>query len=225
MTRPPLLLRISPLVVALTALVGCGEPPAETGTPTEPASPDAPPATNSAVPGTGDGKAAGGPGGRPLTEQEQAVVVDRILQQQARLQAEGLGTGRVTVNGAWNYTGYSFLSPDPNAAIEARLVAVDLTVTGHTPHFDVDDIEIVDSKSFLSYGSDPHVEFLDLEGKLMPPDEGPPSPPRANRYLLIYAYPKDTDDFRLFYWGKQLTAAPFPIADGGWEVPYPARAE
>ena len=59
-------------------------------------------------------------GARNLTPEEQGQVVDALLKTRAKQQAEGLGGGQVVVNGAWNYTGFSTLSPDPSAAIEAR---------------------------------------------------------------------------------------------------------
>lgn len=160
---------------------------------------------------------------RKLNPEEQQQVMSQLFQARAQQQANGLGSGSLTVNGAWHYTGYSYLSPNPASAIEARLVAVDITLSGHTPHFDLDDIEIVDAKSYVSFGSDPHVEYLTLEGKLMAPGQSPTPPPRASRYLLIYAFPKDLNDFRLFYWGRQLTAAPVEFATNGWELPYPEK--
>ncbi len=128
----------------------------------------------------------------------------------------------MVVNGAWNYEGYSYLSPDPNASIEARLVAVDVTISGHTVNFDIDDIEIVDGASLVSYGSDPHAEPLNTDGKLLMPDDPFPAAPEENRWLLIYAYPKASPAFRLYYWGKELSGDdPVVIAENGWELPYP----
>lgn len=144
------------------------------------------------------------------------------MQAKAREQAEGLGSGTAEVNGAWDYIGYSYLAPDPDAAIEARLVAVDLTLTGHTPQFDLDDIEIVDGGSLLSYGSDPHVTPLTLEGEFLEEGDTVASAPRASRWLLIYAFPKDAPIFHLFYWGQQLTPNPIELAPSGLALPYPA---
>ena len=159
-----------------------------------------------------------------LSPEEQKQVMNRIIQERAKQQANGLGTGSLKPNQAWNYTGYSYLSPNPETAIEARMVAVDITLTGHTADFDIDDVEIVDSKTFASFGSDPHVEFLSLDGKLMKMGDRPAPAPRASRWLLIYAFPKSLDEFRLFYWGRQLTAAPVKIDPDGWEIPYPKAA-
>jgi hypothetical protein len=114
------------------------------------------------------------------------------------------------------------LSPDPNASIEARLVAVDVTISGHTVNFDIDDIEIVDGASLVSYGSDPHAEPLNADGKLLMPDDPFPAAPEENRWLLIYAYPKASPAFRLYYWGNELSGDdPVVIAENGWELPYP----
>ncbi len=162
---------------------------------------------------------------RPLTSTEQKQVVDQIMQARAREQAAGLGGGSVTVNGAWNYTGYSYLSPNPEAAIKARLVAVDLTATGHTPAFDFDDIEIIDGDNNISYGSDPHATPLNLEsGKALPETTLIPAGPRASRWLMIYAFPEETKHFHLYYWGQQLTQKTVTVAPSGWELPWPKEA-
>lgn len=180
----------------------------------EPAAPDPVESSGQPSASTGNGE---------MSAEERKEVLDKILQEKGRQQAQGLGSGKVVVNGAWNYEGYSYLSPDPNAAIEARLVAVDVTLSGHTGNFDIDDIEIVDGISLISYGSDPHPEFLTLDGKIMPEDQLPKAPPEPSRWLLIYAFPKETPTFHLFYWGKQLTPNPVEIGDSGLELPYPPK--
>lgn len=157
------------------------------------------------------------------TPSAQKQVVDEIIRVRAQQQAEGLGGGKVKVNGAWNYTGYSWLAPDPAAAIDARLVAVDLTISGQTPFFDYDDIEIVDGITKLSYGSDPHIALLTDSGELAPPAQVPKPAPGLNRWLLIYGFPQKTESFLLYYWGKSLTPEPQPISPGGLELPYPAE--
>ena len=157
-----------------------------------------------------------------LTTGEQKRAVDSVMQARAKQQAEGLGSGKVVVNRAWNYKGYSYLSPDPAAAIEARLVAVDVTISGHTPFFDIDDIEIVDGITLISYGSDPQAGFLKLDGTLMGKGELPAGAPEPGRWLLIYAFPKNTARFHLVYWGHQLTAKPIPVQDEGLALPFPA---
>lgn len=157
------------------------------------------------------------------TPSAQKQVVDEIIRVRAQQQAEGLGGGKVKVNGAWNYTGYSWLAPDPAAAIAARLVAVDLTISGQTPFFDYDDIEIVDGITKLSYGSDPHIALLTDSGELAPPAQVPKPAPGLNRWLLIYGFPEKTESFLLYYWGKSLTVDPQPISPGGLELPYPAE--
>lgn len=167
-----------------------------------------------------------GPDGkRQLTPEEQKIVVEKVMQARAKQQAEGLGGGTVQVNGAWNYTGYSYLSPDPEAAIEARLVAVDLTISGHTANFDIDDVEIIDGVKLISYGSDPHPEYLTMDGELMPSDQLPAAPPLASRWLLIYAFPKHSATFHLYYWGQQLTPEPVEIGERGMQLPFPEQVE
>jgi len=195
----------------------CSEPP-ETPSPLAPQSVDSRTSRTPLPPVGPDGK-------RQLTAEEQKIVVDQVIQVRAKQQAEGLGTGNVEVNGAWNYTGYSYLSPDPNAAIEARLVAVDVTLSGHTANFDIDDVEIIDGVKMISYGSDPHPEYLTLDGALKPAGELPSAPPRASRWLLIYAFPKHSATFHLYYWGKQLTPNPVEIGERGMQLPFPAPVE
>lgn len=153
--------------------------------------------------------------------EQQARLLEQVLQVRAQQQAQGLGTGTVRVNGAWPYIGYSHLAPNPDAGIEARLVAVDITLAGHTPYFDIDDIEIVDGATLVSYGSDPHVEPLRADGALMSEEEEIPQAPLASRWLLIYAFPKDSSHFHLYYWGKQLTREPVPFGPAGLSLPYP----
>lgn len=160
-------------------------------------------------------------GRRQLTPEEKKQAIDGVMQARAKQQAEGLGTGSVKVNGAWNYSGYSYLSPDPAAAIEARLVAVDVTISGHTPFFDIDDVEIVDGLTLISYGSDPHAENLKPDGTLRLGGETLEAAPGASRWLLIYAFPKNTPRFHLYYWGKQLTPKPVEVGDSGPGLPYP----
>lgn len=213
---PTVLLRGS-LLCLLVFLNACGEKLPET--------PESSPDAVGANPRSDEGDilipAAQGDSPRPLTDAEQAKVLDAVFQARAKQQAEGLGTGSVKVNGAWNYTGYSYLAPNPAAAIEARLVAVDVTVSGHTPFFDFDDIEIVDGVTLLSYGSDPHAEFLNPDGTLKEPDQLQDEAPAPSRWLLIYAFPKETPAFHLYYWGKQLTPVPVQIAPSGRSLPFP----
>ncbi len=148
-------------------------------------------------------------------------VIEELFRATAQEQAEGLGSGQVKVNGAWPYVGYSHLAPDPAAAIEARLVAVDITVTGHTPRFDFDDIEIVDGATLVSYGSDPHITPLRADGALLSDDETIPAAPAPSRWLLIFAFPKASPQFHLYYWGKALTPSPVGFGKSGIALPYP----
>ncbi len=208
------LFSLSILLTGALLLSGCSEP-VETPTVEAPKSQ----AKATPLPPVGpDGK-------RQLTPAEQKIVLEKVMQARAKQQAEGLGTGTVEVNGAWNYTGYSYLSPDPSAAIEARLVAVDVTISGHTANFDIDDVEIIDGVKLISYGSDPHPEYLTMDGELMPAEQLPAAPPRASRWLLIYAFPKHSGTFHLYYWGKQLTTEPVEIGERGMQLPFPEQGE
>lgn len=208
---------------SLLLLVACGDTPDTAGAPESPET-----GAKATATATAESTPADAPividaaKERSLTEAEQNQVIDGVLQARAKQQAEGLGTGRVTVNGAWPYIGYSTISPDPAAAIEARLVAVDVTISGHTPFFDIDDIEIVDGASLMSYGSDPHAEPLRADGTILPVDEAAPVAPAASRWLLIYAFPKATPRFQLYYWGKALTPGPVGFGETGISLPYPA---
>ena len=141
----------------------------------------------------------------------------QLIAAMRKKQAGGLGTGSVTVNKAWTYTGYSVL----DAVQGARLVAVDTTVTGHTPAFDFDDIEIIDGANRISYGSDPHITLLSAEGKAQPGVRQMPAAPDPVRVLLIYGFPEKTRSFTLYYWGKNLLQENHGIESSGWELPFP----
>ncbi len=154
----------------------------------------------------------------PADPQRDAMA--RVLDNAAKAQAAGLGKGELTVNGAWDYKGYSTLSPLP----EARLVAVDITVSGHTSTFDFDDIEIVDPQRKVSYGSDPFLALLTPEGEFQADMSQMPMAPASTRLLLVYGFPKDQTRFNLVYWHKKLNREPVTIADHGWEVPFPEKA-
>ena len=145
-----------------------------------------------------------------------------LFSDMAARQAHGLGNGIVAVNGAWIYDGYSHLSPNPDAPIPARLVAVDITVKGHTADFDLDDIEIVDGATLVSYDSNPHFTLLNQDGQPAAPGTPLPPAPEPLRALLIYAFPVGSPTFKLVYWGRDLTPKPHTFADSGWGLPYPA---
>jgi len=155
----------------------------------------------------------------PPNPQRDAMA--QVLDNAAKAQAAGLGNGQLIVNGAWDYTGYSTLSPLP----EARLVAVDITVTGHTPTFDFDDIEIVDADRHVSYGSDPYLALLTPDGKFEPDMSKMPIAPASTRLLLVYGFPKDQARFNLVYWHKKLNTEAITIAGHGWELPFPGATE
>ena len=103
-------------------LAACGKQDAES-----PATP-APSTAETAPPPVAAGQPAPLAPGTPLTAEQKNAVLGITLNQMARAQAAGLGDGRVILNGAWDYTGYSYLAPDPNAPIPVRMVAVDVTV-------------------------------------------------------------------------------------------------
>ncbi|MDC0291878.1 hypothetical protein OAK81_01150 [Verrucomicrobiales bacterium] len=160
-----------------------------------------------------------------LTPEQQEQVVNQVMVNQAKAQAAGLGNGYVKVNKAWNYNGYSTLEIDKGSTIPARLVAVDLTVEGHTVNFDYDDIEIIDGVTGLSYGSDPFVVFLDNDGKPLTEDAHPPVAPAPIRVLLVYAFPKATPTFSLAYWHKNIVREQrIEFEEEGWSVPYPKNS-
>ncbi len=143
--------------------------------------------------------------------------LNQIIDAMKKKQAGGLGSGSVKVNKAWTYNGYSVLDAVPGA----RLVAVDATVTGHTPAFDFDDIEIIDGASRMSYGSDPHITVLTSQGKILTDNKQAPKPGDPIRVLLIYGFPKKTQNFTLYYWGKNLLLKNQTIEANGWELPFP----
>ncbi len=153
------------------------------------------------------------------TQNGQNPPLNQIIDAMKRKQAAGLGSGSVKVNSAWTYTGYSVLDAVPGA----RLVAVDVTVTGHTPDFDFDDIEIIDGESRMSYGGDPHIAILTPPGKLLTKQDPQPKLGDPLRVLLIYGFPKETKKFTLYYWGKNLLLENHSIEANGWELPFPKK--
>lgn len=209
----------------LSSLVGCGEkqPPAAL----PPAEIQSPPAPTVVLPPTGEITTGVLTPSSPTTripgEAEKNQAVNVLLNQVKDAQSAALRDARITVNAAWPYTGYSTLAPDPASAIPARLVAIDLTISGHTPAFDQDDIEIVDGITSVSYGSDPQVTVINGPGKIISDPLLVPVAPAPLRLLLIYAFPKNTQTFTLYYWGQKLIAEPrgFDPATNGWSLPAP----
>lgn len=158
---------------------------------------------------------------RLLTPEERARALNLMMNRLAEGQAKGLGDGSVTVHGAWQYDGYSYLAPNPKAAIPARMIAVELTVSGHRKEFDPDDIEIVDGLTKISYGSDPHLTLIEGPGKPIADPAKYPIAPAATRMLLIYAFPKESRTFTLYYWGQELLDEPMTLEASGWGLPFP----
>ncbi|MCB1064434.1 MAG: hypothetical protein KDN20_16135 [Verrucomicrobiae bacterium] len=165
------------------------------------------------------------PSTRQLTPEEQSRVINQMMTQMADRQAKALNNASVKVNGAWYYDGYSTLSPNPASEIPARMVAIDLTVQGHTPDFDPDDIEIVDGLTMVSYASDPHITFLKGTEEIIEKPQEIPMAPHATRMLLIYAFPKSSPKFTLVYWGQKLLKTPMTFEASGWGLPFPEKAE
>ncbi len=152
---------------------------------------------------------------KPNTQQNSEL--DQVLNAVRKKQAAGLGTGSLEINAAWTYIGFSHLDAVPGA----RLVAVDATLTGHTVDFDFNDIEIIDGSNQTSYGSDPHITLLTAEGKALPDSHEFTPAPGPVRILLIYGFPKTTQNFTLYYWGKNLLRKNHSIEASGWELPFP----
>ncbi len=229
-SRSPLSLLL--VLVGIVGLGACGDrgpnpddsaeaPPAE-ATSTTPGT--APPPVVTLPPSgeiTTSAATPSSPATRQLSPEEQAQVLNLMMNRLADRQAKGLGNGFVHVNGAWHYDGYSILSPNPASEIPARMVAIDLTVQGHTAEFDPDDIEIVDGLTMVSYGSDPHLTFLRGPREPIEDPREFPVAPKPTRMLLIYAFPKGSQKFTLFYWGQKLLKEPMTFEPSGWGLPYP----
>lgn len=232
--HPPFFPTLPPQWLALAILPGlfllssCGEKEQE-ATISAPKTPTEPQGSIVVLPPSGEiTTSAGTPSTAEtpqLTPQQQNkmlnVMIDRLKDQQAK----GLGTGVVRVNAAWHYDGYSYLSPNPDAEIPARMVAVDVTVKGHTSAFDPDDIEIIDGVTMVSYGSDPHITFIKAPGELIENASEIPVAPAETRMLLIYAFPRNTQKFTLYYWGQNLLNVPRGFDESGWGLPYPEKSE
>ena len=230
---PPILSRSVRILVALVFLatvISCGKDPSEADAESPPA-----PSTSASSDTSGESSVLMPPTGqittsantpssgerRILSPEEQSKALNLMMNRLAEGQARGLGDGTVTVHGAWEYDGYSYLAPNPESAIPARMVAIDLTVSGHRREFDPDDIEIVDGVTRISYGSDPHLNILRGPGEVITDPAKFPVAPAPTRMLLIYAFPKDTPTFSLYYWGQELLDEPMALEASGWGLPFP----
>ncbi len=149
-----------------------------------------------------------------------AELRDR-LKQIGQAQSEGLDGAKVTVRSAYDYKGYSYLEP-----VEiAKLIAVDVEFSGYDADFDLDDVDIIDGKTGVNYGSDPHMALLTPEGKIEPDESKWPQAPGPLRILLIYAVPKECSSVRLGYWGKDLTSNATVHSEGGPSLKKPKEDE
>lgn len=218
--------RLTLLAAAAAFLIACGKSP-EVGEEIirSPDTPPAPAVEKVTLPPSGQVTTSVGatssPETRQLSPEEQAKVLDLMMNRLAERQSQGLGGGRVKVNAAWEYDGYSHLAPNPASEIPARMVAIDLTVEGHTADFDPDDIEIVDGVTYISYASDPHLTFIKGPGEIITAPADIPVAPQPTRMLLIYAFPKASQKFTLYYWGEKLLTQPREFEASGWGLPFP----
>ena len=223
MSIPPL--PIAALLAVALPLASCGDRAEEASPPIDPAPAQSEPAPSVTLPRTGDITTGSlTPSTAPVrlpSDAEKQQALDTVIEGMRARQAAALENAQVTVNAAWPYEGYSTLSPDPASAIPARMVAVDLTVSGHTADFDPDDIEIVDGITMVSYGSDPHLAVIKGPGEVITDAKMMPIAPAPMRLLLIYAFPKTTRTFTLYYWGRNLLDKPRGFDAAGWSLPYP----
>ena len=141
------------------------------------------------------------------------------LSQIGDAQAKGLDVAMVTIHGAYNYKGYSYLEPIEGA----KLISVDVEFFGYKEDFDLDDIDIIEGKTGENYGSYPDISLLTLEGKIETNESNWPNPPGPLRVLLIYAMPDKSTSVKLSYWGKMLVAEVTTLSEGGPTLEKPKK--
>lgn len=143
-------------------------------------------------------------------------VVAEAWQQVTTVKAVALDNATVTVHRAYNYSGPSDFEPVDGA----KLIAVDVGVSGYTDRFKIWDVDIVDGDTNENYGSDPHVAFLNDSGEFFTYDGDEVDFSRAIRLLLVYGVPTSTTSVQLGYWGRDLTKGTVLLADQGPPLPH-----
>lgn len=116
-----------------------------------------------------------------------------------REQATAFEHGRAIIACAFWYAGNTNKEPKPGH----RALAVDVVIEDTEAGFDLDDIEVVNGRSNESYGSFPHIRYLDAEGNVTGELATSANGRRAS-FRLIYMIPESTQSIKLRYWDKDM---------------------
>lgn len=143
--------------------------------------------------------------------------VDEFTKQQAK----PLEEATISVKGAYNYNGLSYLEPTK----EEKLVAVDIEFSNYRQEFDVDDVGIINGDEIEVYGYEPHIVPLNKDGELVREEFFWPEAPGPVRVLLIYAIPKESKAVKLGYWGSVITDKSVKLEEGGPVLKNPEKQD
>jgi hypothetical protein len=123
------------------------------------------------------------------------------------------------VRSAWNYAGTLRASLPP----DTKLVAADIELPPPKGgRFDLDDIDIFDADTGETYGSDPQIQRLTMDGDFVD-NEDPELKDRADyRGIFVWVVPRRVRNINFGYWGEMLYTKPIPLAAQGRLLPEPS---
>lgn len=151
------------------------------------------------------------------TPPEMMLGLDDFTKQQAK----PLEEAAISVKGAYNYKGFSYLEPTE----AEKLVAVDVEFSNYREDFDIDDVGIINDDEKEVYGIEPNVVLLNVDGEIVREDSFWPEAPGPVRVLLIYALPKESKSLKLEYWERIITDRSIELKDGGPVLKNPEKQE
>lgn len=128
-----------------------------------------------------------------------ASDVVKAIENVTHEQSQGAANVVVIVHRVYEYGGFTRIEPIEGA----KVVAVDVEFRNYGRDFDLDDVDIIDGKSDINYGSFPQIVELTSDGELAAESADPSGQddPGPLRVLLIYAIPQGSMSVRLTYWG------------------------
>jgi hypothetical protein len=135
------------------------------------------------------------------------------------LQSAGLDEATVEVHRAYSSPADAFRLEAPQRK-DHKVVVVDVTFKNVAEGFDLDDVDIINTRSGENYGSDPDMYGVLADGQIGDINEREVLKPGAAWHvLLVYAVPDRCDAIRLGYWGKTVTAESIALQPTGPALP------
>ena len=141
---------------------------------------------------------------------------DTVGRDIAQKQSQGLKNATATAFRAYIYQGSASYVEEPD---KYKLVAVDVTFSGSSENFDLDDVDLINGVTGVNYGSDPEIAFLKDDGSFKAWSVDELHDPF--RVLLVYMVPKSVASIKLSYWGQNLVKNPVRIEASGPMMPVP----